>query len=988
MTTLQFLRGVLPTEGHYILAIFSPARKYPAHKVFSSLEQMARAAAHYDSKGYQVFHAVASYANPKGVWNERKEKHQLRVKDNVAFIRAQWLDIDVGPGKDYASRKEALTSLLAVCKELGIPAPMIVKSGKGLHCYWRFNRDIPAQEAALCAAAFSAALKGVGFRHDPKPTKNLACVLRPAGTHHRKGDPIEVKVLREADEVDPDQFYARFSKYQAPKPLVIQGLQDDWGSGTDSFPPSSAKHIVKQCSALQRFAFHSKDKPPLPEDFWRGMLGLLHFTVEGDKLGHLWSSKSDARYSEGETQDKIDGWGGGPTTCEYFSDHNPSCAKCPHWNKIKSPISLGYSEDAPPPRKEEPEQTIIATDSTVVPVQQQINNHACQLPDNQSIPFWPKGYSWDGSQLQKFVKDETGAGEWVPFSNTLYYPFMRFETEDRTRAMMVCALTDPKKGIWRTFELDTAKAADARTLATALGAQEIVYMHHSKDRNQKFVQDVLHGIRAHSLETVTYNTFGWHDHGFVIGESMITRKKPTAVFLGSRVPRDLHGDFGVSGTASEWSDLVDAIYNRAGAEPYQFVICCALAAVLVKLCESDMWHGIPVGVTGGGGEGKTTICKVACSIFGNPRKMMIQANDEGTTINALIQRIATMGNLPMLLDEITGRETQELQSILFALSNGEPKRRLRPDGTEVNAGQSWDTVAFITGNLSITNMLAQSDRVKADASQVRCFEIALEDGYNRRVFGDINGKEDIEHKLLNKNFGAVGREFLRYVAKHRDKVTNELQKQRAQMASNLESSDSKERFYYDLIATAMVGAGIAKKLGIIHFDLKALRKWALNHVLDMRKMRSSSLSTPEDYLQDLLGHLHQHTVLTKYYRDGREKPPGPENIITPFKEPLARHATEDKRFIITATAYNQWCLENKVNKDWLFTNLEKEGYMLHEPVGGPRQRLFKGTGLGSVQARCFEFNYEKLDESKLQLPDYMSVVDEGNKPSDSNVDKG
>lgn len=971
MDTGSFFTKILPESGLYILAVFTGGmKKPPRHKVAETIDQLTKYAQLADKRGQPVYHACASYAHKEGVWDERKKKMRLRVVANTAFVRAQWLDVDVGPGKDYASRKEALTAVRDMCKTLGIPAPMIVASGSaGLHLYWPFNRDVQADTAALSAGAFSSALKSVGFKHDTTRTQDMASVLRPVGTFNRKNEPIQVKLLRDADPIDPDQFYGKFDKFLAPPTLSIAGVQDEWGSGTNDFPPSSAKLIGKKCGALYDVA---KVKGDVEEPYWRAMIGLIKHTVEGEKLCHSWS-KGYAGYDKLEAQDKIDGWVHGPTTCEQFSRYSDRCGVCPHRNNISSPISLGYSEDQPPPSKPPKKQPKAALTN------HKVDHYSSLIPDrdNPNIPFWPRGYSWNGEQLMVFKRDKDGGGEWVAFSDTLYYPFLRYETEDWTRAMKVCALIDPHKDKWRVFDLETKAVADSRTLAAALGAQEIVYMPTSKDRNLKFVQDVLYGIRDHGIETTTYTTFGWHGKGFVLGDSMITPKGNDPVFLGSKVPEDLLGGFGTAGTALEWAELIDTIYNRPGAEPYQFVICAAFASTLVKLCDTDMWHGIPLALTGAGGLGKTTTCKVACSAFGDPRKMTIQANDEGTTMNALIQRVSTMRNAPMVLDEITGRETNELQSMLFALSNGKPKLRLRPDGTEINPGQSWDIITFITGNLSITRMLADSDRVKADATQVRCFEIPLEDDFNNKVFSGINAKDLIEHELLAKQYGAAGQEFLRYVIKNRDKITAELQKQRAAFAAS-DSTESRERFYYDLIATTLVAASICRKIGLIQFDIKRLRRWALDHVVHMRSIRSHSLDTPEDYLQGFLSHLYQHTVITKYYRDGREKLPGNESVIAPLREPLARHATEDRRFIVTLKAFNNWCGTQKVTPQWLRLQLEKLGYIT-DAHDGERQRICKGAGLDGVQARCIEFNYDKLDDKKLVMPDYIKAVkdDEG-----------
>lgn len=970
MDTKDFLKLILPEQGLYIAAMFPKGMKRaPSHKVVETTDQLAKLVLWADRKHFPVYHACASYEHAEGVWDERKQKMRLRVVSNTYFVRAQWLDIDVGPGKDYATRKEALTALRDMCKALKIPLPLIVGSGpEGLHCYWVFTSDIPASEAASSAGAFSSALKSVGFKHDTTRTQDLASVLRPVGTHHRKGDPVEVEVLREAKPINYAKFTARFDKFRAPVAPVIKGVQeDDWGSGTGEFPPSSAKLIARRCGALREVG---KVKGDVEEPYWRAMLGLLKYTIEGEPLAHKWSTGSSS-YSEEETQEKLDGWVHGPTTCDTFSRYSKRCDNCPLRGKQASPISLGYSEDAPPPTKPAKKKAL---------VNQPVDHYAKLIPDRDTmnVPFWPRGYSWNGEQLLAFHKDTDGGGEWVPFSDTLYYPFLRYETEDKTRAMKVCALTDPVRNIWRTFDVETKMAADSRTLATALGAHEVVYMPKSKDRNLKFVQDVLHGIRDQGIETTTYNTFGWHGKGFVLGDVMVLNKGQAPIFLGSKVPEDLSGSFGLKGTALEWADLINTIYNRTGAEPYQFIICASFASILIRLCDADMWHGIPIGLTGPGGLGKTTTCKVAVSAFGDPKKMTIQANDEGTTMNALIQRVGTMRNLPLVLDEITGRETSELQAMLFALSNGKPKLRLRPDGTEINPGQSWDTITFITGNLSITKMLADSDRVKADATQVRCFEIPLDEGFNDRVFKDINAKDLIEHQLLAKQYGEVGRIFIRACLKNREKIANRLQRHRASFAGRVDT-ESRERFYYDLIATVLEAADLAKQLGLIHFDVKKLRRWALDHVTRLRSVRSHSLDTPEDYLQAFLSYLYQHTITTKYYRDGREKLPGTENVIAPMREPLARHATEDRRFIVTLKAFNNWCATQKVNPTWLRHGLEASGHMLPMTDENERQRICKGSGLDGIQARCIEFNYDMLDDKKLVIPEFIKGVVKGKK---------
>jgi hypothetical protein len=98
MTTIDFLRRVLPSAGWLVLVTFPPGGGKPQHKVTKSVEQLAAAALAADAKGYDAYHACASYAQRR-VWDERRQKYRLRTADNAAWVRSQWVDIDVGPKK-------------------------------------------------------------------------------------------------------------------------------------------------------------------------------------------------------------------------------------------------------------------------------------------------------------------------------------------------------------------------------------------------------------------------------------------------------------------------------------------------------------------------------------------------------------------------------------------------------------------------------------------------------------------------------------------------------------------------------------------------------------------------------------------------------------------------------------------------------------------------------------------------------------------------
>lgn len=984
MATKEFLHRILPSKGLYVATVFKSGMKAaPTQIIFDTVDELSTALLEADSGGIQVFHACASYSNRQGVFNQRKDKWELRVAENAAWVRSQWLDIDVGEGKDYATRKEALTALKTMCKSVGIPLPLIVKSGPvGLHAYWVFKDDVPAAEAKVGATAFANTMKAEGFRCDTTRTADMASILRPVGSHNRKKDiPTLVEQANDPEPIDHLEFYAKLSSMPASflsgAIPVIKGLPstDTWQTETKAFPPSSAKLIAKSCAALREFGMCKGD---VAEPHWRAMIGVLKYTTEGGeeadyKLCHSWSKGYDG-YSEAETQAKIEGYVKPPTTCEQIERHSGQCASCPHNGSIKSPIKLGYSVEAPPAASE------ALAKKPRAPAAFNSVEHYSNIEDTDKLPFWPEYYNWNGEVMSHFFKDkDTDISDWVTFGKVFYYPYLRFEGEDGLRYVKISALLEPTRGKWRTFDIPASAIHDPRALAGELAKHEITYMTKDRARNQQYMQDCLAGLQDLGLETETHKTFGWHGDGFVMGNTKIMPKNNLPVFVASDVPHDLQQSLGTKGTAFEWARLIDEIYNREGAEAYQWIICSAIAAPLVKLCETDMWHGIPTALTGPGGLGKTTTCMAACSFYGDPAKMSIQANENGTTMNALYARVGTMHNLPMILDEITGRETKDIQDMLFALSSGRQKLRLSSASKEIDPGDPWATLTFVTGNLNITSMLSGTDFIKAGASQVRVFEIELDEGFNTRVFGGMNAKDLIETQLLSKNYGVAGQEFIRFVLKNKDKVTAQLQKQRASAVAS-SSTESQERLYRDLIETVMVGAKIAKGMGLISFDLKVLRDWAEGHIHTMRVSREAQASTPEDKFNDYITSLFRHTITTKYYGDNRggdnrgvaigdavsptqpNNYVGTENVVPPFNEPLARNATEDRVFFSTKSSFKAFAKQAEINDKYLLSELTKLGYV-KQIIGEKHDKkwLGKGTTIHTGQCSCIQWDYDKID---------------------------
>lgn len=196
-----FFRKILPGDGVYQLATFKNVA--PEHHIFEDLGKMASAIITLEESGHQVFQACASYHSGEN-----------RKAINVRAIKAFWLDLDVGngkkvEGKGYETKECARKALVAFCKGLELPLPLVVDSGGGIHAYWLLQDEIGAQKWKAVALKLKKLASQRGLLADPSRTADAASILRPPGSWNKKYDPPrQVMVIADASPVALVDFEA------------------------------------------------------------------------------------------------------------------------------------------------------------------------------------------------------------------------------------------------------------------------------------------------------------------------------------------------------------------------------------------------------------------------------------------------------------------------------------------------------------------------------------------------------------------------------------------------------------------------------------------------------------------------------------------------------------------------------------------------------------------------------------------------------------
>ena len=324
LTVTDFLAAVLPDQGHYCLFLLQERR----HVWTDSIGGLAALVEkHKDHQG--VYYAPESF------------KTEVRSQSNVRGLKALRLDIDAGekkhdkdPKGTYATQHDARQALQRFSTATGLLPSIVVSSGEGLHVYYVLDESCAPHQWQPVAEALKRFCNGHGLRTDPTVTADSGRILRPVTTLHDNGQ--RVTVLEATGKV---YALAEFAQQ-------VRASQDT----TDSLPTPSRRYdlsinadvlqqydatpadfeLVKAECAAVRWAAAPLNQPNVSEGYWRGLLGIVKHCAGSDELAHTVSS-AHPEYDPDLTDKKLAGWTAGPTTCEYFSEHNRvACTGCKH----------------------------------------------------------------------------------------------------------------------------------------------------------------------------------------------------------------------------------------------------------------------------------------------------------------------------------------------------------------------------------------------------------------------------------------------------------------------------------------------------------------------------------------------------------------------------------------------------------------------------------------------------------------------------------
>lgn len=939
METSEFLSRVLGDDGFYCLFAIDKETKARTQKFYTNRETLERAAYQFDDNGRDAYFALATF-----------ETGQERTAVNALQMRSFFLDLDCGPTKDFSSKTEAISELRRFAKRLSLPKPMLVDSGRGVHVYWPLEEPVAAEEWLPVAEALKRACAALDFGADPDVTADRARILRVPGTHNYKDDPANpVHILNHAGVVTTSLNHMRdlLSGYTKsitgkpdwlPKVPLPEGLsvKNAVQGRLQSNQAKSFKKILTETQAgrgCAQLAWAAMFQDEVDEPMWRAALSVAKFCDDGDKAIHMISRRHPS-YSPDDTEAKADGIDG-PYTCATFAGLRPEgCKGCSLKGKFKSPIAIGlHVPKGEPAPREEPE--VEERGGEVVVPGVTVNGDYRDF----AVPPYPEPFlrgRAGGIYLEK--REEDDDGDVVPvqvpvYPNDFYY-LRRIYDPDEGETLLA-RLHLPHDGV-REFLLPLTKATAKDDLRRVLSLHGLSCNQKEWDVLMSYTNAWTNHLQHSQAADEARRQFGWTGDdmtSYIIGDREIFGDR-IAYSPPSTKTAALFPAFEKRGTLEGWCRLAD-FYNRPGMEMYQFAVSLTLGSALMQFTPVNA--AVFLMYTDNSGFGKTTTQKFALSAYGHPDYLIGQNTD---TDNSRFNRLEVLKNIPYQYDEATNKDPMATSDFLYQLQSGMQKARMKGSANEERArGIPWKMAVVVSGNASLVNrVMMVKDGPKAEIQRILEFE-PTRYGFATKAETDAFQSEVGEH------VGHAIEPFVQYIINNTAEVKALMHKVQARI-DNLAGLAQENRFWSITGTVGVVGAMIAKEVGLVGYDPKRLFDWTVAMIGENKRRDAKVTLDAGSILSEYLADNYNNILWIKSTADLRSKEAksGLDALTVPETEPrqklIARFETDTKKLFIIPRPLQKWCADRQINYDSLVKRFRTE-----LDAQTRKMRITKGTKL-------------------------------------------
>jgi len=928
MPDFDLLEAVQPSEGWFSVLGIKEGVGVRQHMV-ATRAAADSAIQDFSKNQFNVYFGVAKFATKTN-----------RTKDNVRSLKAFWLDIDCGEAKarvnaktgrpdGYLTQAAGTSALKEFCGLVGLPKPILVNSGRGVHVYWALAEDVTRAQWEPVAARLHQLCITHDFYIDPACFE-VARVLRVPGTLNYKDDPpTEVTVLSTAPPIEFEAFASILGADTTPKiiptkwekePLtpLAQSLQDNNMSSFDKIMRRSANG--KGCPQILDCYVHRAE---ISEPRWFDVLSVAKFCDDRDTAIHK-ISEGYAGYDPDVTTDKIRHIVG-PHTCDVFERNNPGgCDGCAFKGKIKSPIVLGREI------REAEEEAVVTIGADP--------EDGNSITETYVIPKYPDPY-FRGEKGGIYRRGE--GDESVPtlvYDRDIYVVKRMYDPVEFD--VLVFRLHTTTDGV-REFIIPNTKTADTGEFRKALAARGVICGAKQFALLTDYLIIAINKLQHTKKAEHMRLQFGWADNDskFIVGDKEISAMG-TFHSPPSSTTAPIAAHIGTTGSLDKWKEVA-SLYGRPGLEAHAFAMLTAFGSPLFKFTGQ---RGAIINVVHPkSGTGKTTILHMCNSVWGHPNLLCSTQSDKPL---AKIHRMGVMGNLPYTCDEMTNTTPQEFSDQAYGMSQGRGRDRMQSSTNQLrHNATTWQLIALCSSNASFYEKL-YALKASPEGELMRLMEFKID---HSDAIEPSFAKDMFDHQLM-QNYGHAGPIYAEWLVNNREEAIKTLLFTQAKIDKELKLTP-RERFWSAIDASNLAGGMIAKRLGLLDWDMHSIYQFAKEKTLALREEVSPPTTDSVSVLGDYIYRHMQNILVVNDAVDQRSK-----MELRPLREPkgelLIRYEPDTKKLYIIAASFKNDCIKYQINYRDTLQALASKGVF----IKGDTVRLSKGMKMVGFHGYCLEFD--------------------------------
>ena len=918
----QFFEKVLPTQGN--MCVLGIGKGIIKPKWADDIDGLIKHIEEFDKQDWNTFFALGTFEGLQRKANE------------CIFMRSFFVDIDCGEGKPYLKWEQGLLALHKFVEDTGLPSPIIVNSGHGIHAYWPFTEEVPIDIWKPYALALIGLCSDHTFLVDSVCTADAARVLRAPGSRNLKdiNDPLPVAIVQDAE---PTAFEELIKLFGEVKPLfnlanVEKGLDPDTQAIYEkynnnfeyNFQTLAEKSLEdKGCDQIKHIIVNATS---LPEPLWYAGLSVAVRCNDGASAVHL-LSEDHPDYDYDNTERKAEqartaaNWAFG---CDAFDKLNPGiCGNCAYRKTISGPIVLGkVLRKAEEPTSELKENATGEEDNEIF------------FPDylqpffrgvNGGIYYQPPPRHVKGG---KTIQDDPELI--TPFD---IYPTQRvYSTHDGECMLMQI---DFPKDASREFLLPMKEIGAIDKLKAVLFSQGLKFEPMHAPKLASYLMKWATYLTNIKRADVMRHQQGWttEEHqSYVLGTTEYCRDGSEQYSPPSPLAKNVVRHIGQKGSLEEWKNIMK-LFNDPGYEIHAFTVLCGFASPLVEFMNVN---GMALVLCGGSGAGKTGALYGAMSIWGHPENLSVF----DATAYAMMNRMVVSKNNPYGLDEQSNTDGKIISHLMYNMSNGQPRLRLNVSGQEREQAFVTKLIGIITTNTDPKDLM-EMFKGDTNAEQMRYFQPdivkPMVPGYE---LTDERGIEMFDN--LKSHYGHAGpvfiKELLRIGPEH---FSSRLRGKYLNMGAKF-TTNAEYRYLSNMFAGCEEAGNICNAIGLLDWDIDRILSVAGKEYEKFIAGKTyEQVNKAESMLGDFINRNIKNALIM---RDNKW-----------VSEPnLALYITanvDDNVMWISCSAIKDYLKLQRLAPKWFETELEKQG-ILKEKVKKQMAAGWK-TAFGSTNVYAY-----------------------------------